>query len=282
MDWLRAAEHLRQRREAGVLVTLLEVRGHAPRDAGARMVVAAEQQWGTIGGGALEATAVDRARAMLATAAPRPQTMTVPLSPHPTDEHRAQCCGGEVVVALEPLPVAAAVAVFGMGHVGSELARILARHDLDLHLVDSRAGLVGPQSLAPLADPVARLRAHAAADPTAVISALPAGTHVVILTHDHAQDAALCDAALRRDDLGSIGLIGSSAKWRQFQKRLSVQGHAPEALARIRTPIGLPGLAGKEPATIALSVAAELLGIIERRAAAPAATESAPARGRIT
>ena len=268
MDWLRAAEHLRQRREAGVLVTLLEVRGHAPREAGARMVVAAEQQWGTIGGGALEATAVDRARAMLAAGATRPQSLTVPLSPHARGEHGAQCCGGEVVVALEPLPVVASVAIFGIGHVGSELARILARQDLDLHLVDSRPGLVGPPALAPLADPVARIHTHAAADPTVVLAELPAGTHVLILTHDHAQDAALCDAALRRDDLGSIGLIGSTAKWRQFQQRLSEQGHAPEDLTRIRTPIGLPGLAGKEPATIALSVAVELLGIIEQRAAA--------------
>lgn len=270
MDWLRAAEHLRQRREAGVLVTLLEVRGHAPREAGARMVVAAEQQWGTIGGGALEATAVQTARSMLAADGARPQSLTVPLSPHARGEHGAQCCGGEVVVALEPLPVVASVAIFGVGHVGSELARILARHDLDLHLVDSRPGLVGPQALAPLAEPVARVHPHAAPDPAAVLAELPAGTHVLILTHDHSQDAALCDAALRRTDLGSVGLIGSSAKWRQFQQRLADQGHGPAELARIRTPIGLPGLAGKEPATIAVSVAAELLGILEHRS--PAST----------
>ena len=40
---------------------------------------------------------------------------------------------------LEPLAVVPSVAIFGVGHVGLELARILARHDLDLHLVDSRA-----------------------------------------------------------------------------------------------------------------------------------------------
>ena len=263
MDWLGAAEHLREQRRAGVLVTLLEVRGHAPREAGARMVVAAEQQWGSIGGGNLEATAVQRAREMLAEGSTAPQTLRIALSPQAPGEHGAQCCGGEVVVALEPLPVVASVAVFGVGHVGSELARILARNDLDLHLVDSRADQLSVQALAALADPVARIHVHRAADPAAVVAVLPPGTHLLVLTHDHAQDLAVCEAGLRRDDLGSLGLIGSSAKWRRFAARLAEDGHPPEALSRIRTPIGLPGLAGKDPATIAVSVAAELLGILE-------------------
>ena len=45
-----------------MLVTLTAVRGHAPRDAGAKMVVGVRETWDTVGGGNLEATAVDRAR----------------------------------------------------------------------------------------------------------------------------------------------------------------------------------------------------------------------------
>lgn len=262
MDWLRAAELLRRRREAGVLVTLLEVRGHAPREAGARMVVADQEAWGTVGGGNLEATAVQRAREMLAARATAPESLRVRLSPHAAGDHGAQCCGGEVVVALEPLAVVPAVAVFGVGHVGSELARILARHDLDLHLVDSRPDRVDARALAPLADAVARVEALHSQDPATALAALPAGAHVLVLTHDHAADLAVCDAALRRDDLGSLGLIGSSAKWRRFAAELAQRGHPPQALARVRTPIGLPGLDGKDPATIAVSVAAELLEIL--------------------
>ncbi len=67
--------------------------------------------------------------------------MEVALSDKAPYRHGVQCCGGgEVGLLLEPLPVVPAVAVFGIGHVGLELARILARHDLDLHLVDSRPG----------------------------------------------------------------------------------------------------------------------------------------------
>ena len=62
-----------------------------------------------------------------------------------------------------------------------------------------------------------------------------------------------------RGHLGSIGLIGSSAKWTRFRQKLSDEGHDEAAIARITTPIGLPELTGKEPATIAVSVAAALL-----------------------
>ena len=55
VDWLQPLEYLREHRRPGVLVTLAAVRGHAPREAGAKMVVAADRTWGTIGGGNLEA-----------------------------------------------------------------------------------------------------------------------------------------------------------------------------------------------------------------------------------
>jgi xanthine dehydrogenase accessory factor len=95
--------------------------------------------------------------------------------------------------------------------------------------------------------------------PEVVLPELPPGTHVLVMTHDHAEDAALCDAALRIPDLGSIGLIGSSAKWARFRRRLVAVGHSPEAIDRITTPIGLAEIGGKDPATIALSVAAALV-----------------------
>ncbi len=277
VDWVRAVAHLRRERRAGVLVTVAASRGHAPREAGAKMVVADDQVWGTVGGGNLEATATARARALLGQRAPEPELMTLALSDRAPSQHGLQCCGGEVTLLLEPLAVPAAVAVFGVGHVGLELARILARHDLDLHLVDSRAAQTAPERLAVLADARAHVRVHAVgrsgpALPEMVLDDLPAGAHVLIMTHDHGEDAALCDAALRRDDLASIGLVGSSAKWTRFRARLAEVGHGPAALARITTPIGLPagaGPAGKDPAVIAVSVAAALLTALERERATP-------------
>ena len=158
---------------------------------------------------------------------PRPETVTSALSDKAPFQHGVQCCGGEVTLLLEPLPVVPAVAIFGMGHVGLELARILARHDLELHLVDSRADQLTDERLAAVADAIANVHVHQVPVlPELVLAELPAGTHVLVMTHDHAEDAALCDAALRTDGLGSIGLIGSSAKWARFQQKLAAEGHS--------------------------------------------------------
>jgi xanthine dehydrogenase accessory factor len=260
MHWMSAMARLREQRLPGVLVTVAAVQGHAPREAGAKMLVSAQDCWGSIGGGNLEQSALLRARELLAAGTREPETQTWGLTERAPAGHGVQCCGGEVTVLFEPLPVVPAVAIFGMGHVGCELARILARHDIELHLVDSRARHVEPERLTALtADAEARVHIHHAVVPELVLGELPAGCHVLLMTHDHAEDAALCDAALRCGHLGSIGLIGSSAKWRRFAKRLAEEGHDEAALARIIIPIGLREITGKEPATIAVSVAADLL-----------------------
>ena len=277
MHWLDAVQRLRRDRHPGVLVTLASVRGHAPRAAGAKMVVTADAAWDSIGGGNLEATAVARARELLAGGVTAPEQLTVSLTDRARTEHGRQCCGGEVDVLLEPLLVVPSVAVFGLGHVGLELARILARHDLELHLVDSRAEQLAPARLAVLDDAVARVHVHHAVLPELVLGEVASGTHVLVMTHDHAEDAALCDAALRCAHLGTIGLIGSSTKASRFRRVLEADGHSSEAVARIRTPIGLPALTGKDPATIAVSAAAELLATLEeerRRRALPGTSRS--------
>lgn len=258
--WTATVQRLREQRIPAVLCTVTAVRGHAPRDAGAKMIASPDATWGTIGGGNLEAVALERMRRMLTDGVEAPESMELALSDKAPYQHGVQCCGGEVTLLFEPLPVVPAVAVFGVGHVGLELARILARHDLELHLVDSRAQQLAPAVLACLDDAVASVHTHQVPVlPELVIGELPAGTHVLVMTHDHAEDLALCDAALRDGRAASIGLIGSSAKWTRFRKQLTAQGHSPETLARITTPIGLPDISGKEPATIAVSVAARLL-----------------------
>lgn len=275
MDWLDALQHLRAEGAPGVLVTVTEVRGHAPREAGAKMVVAETDTWDTVGGGNLEATVVERARVLLATGATDPETVTFSLNEHAAVEHGRQCCGGVVSVLLEPQGARPVVAVFGVGHVGHELARVLSRLPLNLHLVDSREGQLAPARLADVTDGAAQVHLHHSPVPENVLAGLPAGAHVLIMSHDHAEDFVLCDAALRRDDLGTVGLIGSRAKWARFRQRLRAEGHAESTVDRITCPIGLPGIPGKAPAVIAISVAARLL---QDLAGAPAAAPADPGR----
>ena len=260
MRWLAAVEQLRTRRQPGVLVTVTSVRGHAPRDAGAKMVVAAGRSWGSVGGGNLEETALARARAMLETYAVAPEQLVLNLSDKARTEHGRQCCGGKVRVLLEPFLSLPVVAIFGVGHVGYELGRILSRLPMTLYLVDSRGEQLDPARLRDVASGVADVRAVHTPVPDSFLGDLPRGTHVFIMSHDHSEDFLLCHAALRRGDLGSIGLIGSRAKWLRFRQKLAAEGFADPETDRIQCPIGLPDVRGKAPAVIAVSAAAALLG----------------------
>ena len=259
MDWLEALQQLRREGTPGVLVTVVEVRGHAPRDPGAKMLVGTDQSWGSVGGGNLEETAVHRAREMIRSSSAAAEVLESRLNEHARNDHGRQCCGGEVRLLLEPFLVRPTVAVFGVGHVGYELARILSRLEIRLHLVDSRAEQLDQLRLAEITGGTADVAVHRAVLGETVLERLPDGAHVMIMTHDHAEDFALCDAAIRADRFGTIGLIGSSAKWSRFRHNLAAAGHSEAAISMITSPIGLPELAGKEPAVIAVGVAAKLI-----------------------
>ncbi|MGN8026677.1 xanthine dehydrogenase accessory protein XdhC [Microbacterium sp. 22242] len=272
MDWLDALQDLRSRRIPAVIVTLATVRGHAPRNGGAKMVVAPGAVHGTVGGGNLEQTAIEHARRMLADGSAEPELLALTLSDKAVTEYGVQCCGGEVTMLLEPIRVTPAVAVFGLGHVGLELARILARHELELTLVDSRAEMLDPARIGvpgesgPLGDALARVRVVHAPAPETALAELSPGAHVLVMTHDHVEDLAIVDQALRTAGIGSIGLIGSASKWARFRKKLHELGQTDADLARVTTPIGIPEVSGKQPAVIAVSVAARILQLIDQAA----------------
>ncbi len=148
MNWLAALNHLTQMSQPGVLVTVAAVRGHAPREAGAKMVVSLEASWDSVGGGNLEATAVERARALLRAGVQSPELLTLRLTDNANNEYGRQCCGGEVTLLLEPLAtVRPNIALFGIGHVGLELGVMLSGCRCKLHLIDSRAVQLLPERL---------------------------------------------------------------------------------------------------------------------------------------
>jgi xanthine dehydrogenase accessory factor len=248
MSWVRALAACEAAGAPSVLVTVLQARGSTPREAGAKMLVEAAAQHGTIGGGALEKEATEIARGLLASGGLGPVQRAFPLGPA-----LQQCCGGHATLLFEPLrPVQFQVALFGAGHVGQAVARLLADLPCGLTWVDSRAEAF------PAGLPM-QARQVVAAQPERAVTALPPGSHLLVMTHSHAQDYEIVAAALGHGGFASIGLIGSLTKRARFLARLRRDGVPEAALARLQCPIGLPGLAGKLPAQIAISVVASLL-----------------------
>lgn len=157
------------------------------------------------------------------------------------------------ITLLERLDeVMPALWIYGAGHVGQALARIAADLPVRLTWIDPRQELL-PRTLAP------GVKVLQVADPAETVPAAPAGTFFVVLTHSHSLDYQLCREILRRADQAWVGVIGSRSKAARFRSRLLREGVAPEAVAQLVCPMGLPNIKSKWPSVIALSVATQLL-----------------------
>lgn len=220
MDWLNAVMTLSERNQAGVIATLADVRGHSPRNSGAKIVISSDEIWGTIGGGNFEASVIDRARELIEQGANSTEIVSFALNDRVTNTHGVQCCGGEIKVLLEVLNPRRTVAIFGLGHVGLEIAHILSRQPLNLILVDSRESSLVEDRVGYLRHSLAKITVRHEPAPEVVLTGLPCDATVLILTHDHSEDLVLSEAALRAE-LFYIGLIGSKGKWARFQKKVT-------------------------------------------------------------
>ncbi len=258
-------------RGPAVLVRVAQVQGSGPREVGAWMAVSAAGVLGTIGGGQLEHEAIAEARAGLAAGHVMAAERRCALGPS-----LGQCCGGVVHLGFEWLEAShiaslrdqlsdeaqwAPVALFGGGHVGRALVEVLSRLPMRIHWIDSREEIF-PRELVQQTD---RLSTEHSEPVQGAVPGLAPGSRVLIMSFSHAEDLDILAACLRRrrerGDLPFIGLIGSRSKWAKFQARLRERGFSESELAAVHCPIGLPGIAGKQPEVIAIAVAAQLLSL---------------------
>jgi xanthine dehydrogenase accessory factor len=205
-----------------------------PFDGEARLLVQAGETWGSLGDAALDAQATETARSLLA----KGGRETVPIT-----------LAAGLTALFEPLqPSDFNVVLFGAGHVGRALVRVLGPVPCRVTWVDSRAGEFPADA------------------PAAEVAAARAGSYFLVMTHSHALDYEIVGGVLKRGDFAFCGMIGSQTKRRTFENGLAKHGVPPDRLPRLTCPIGIAGIKGKEPGTIAVAVAAQLLEHRERAA----------------
>jgi xanthine dehydrogenase accessory factor len=227
------------------------------------MLVTAQTITGTIGGGHLEHMAIELARSSAALA----QVVEYPLG-----AALGQCCGGAMTLRYEVLTAQHLSALqatvqqtktlflFGAGHVAQALVPLLAALPLRIVWADSRDAINAHQAPFSL-DLPAHITTVISDTLEAELSNARAGDMTVIMSHSHALDELLVQAALRQPQLAYIGLIGSATKRRLFEQRLSQRGFNQVDLQRLVSPIGVTIQVtshSKLPAVIALQVAAQL------------------------
>lgn len=277
-------------------IVVATLRGSAPRDVGAAMLVWRDGCVGTIGGGTLEYQAIQAARQRLI---PGEQT----LSRHALGPDLGQCCGGAVELWTECFDLKQAEALpedlilRGRGDMPLAVARLkgqtrssgqrpkaqfVAGWMVEPVTLPERqiwiwgAGHVG-RALVDVVAPLPQFQitwidTHKDRFPTSrpdavdfliarkpedLVTYAPLDAEHLIVTYSHDLDLSLCHHILLRG-FAFAGLIGSATKWARFRSRLRKLGHSDPQIDRMTCPIGTPAL-GKHPHAIAIGVGSAFL-----------------------
>lgn len=246
----REALRLMEAHESFVRATVVQATGSVPGKIGASMIIRSDGSYlGTVGGAALEERVKELARTAF-------ETRTGDL--HHFDLQAwtpggiPSLCGGSVEIALEFVPARPNLLLWGGGHVAHALAALLPTLEYDFSVADDRPDWVGADRF-PQADRrevVAPERLWEVFDP-------PAFTHLFLLGYDATKDLEVLASAIDRFP-NVIGLIASASKREHMFAALRERGISRDALARVRSPVGM-GIGAETPAEIAVSIVAELV-----------------------
>ena len=261
-----------------ILIEVTETKGSAPREQGTRMLVSPTRAEGTIGGGHLELLAIETARTLLSQPDNAPFHRHYPLGPA-----LGQCCGGAVTLrysrltqqSLQTWPATQPrffLQLYGAGHVGRAIVKLLAGIDCQVQWIDEREDEFPKENDLP-----AHIEKVCVEPVEAEVRIAPPGACYLVLTHNHDLDLRITEAILKRADFHYLGLIGSKTKRARFLHRYEARGIPADVLQRMTCPIGVPGIEGKEPEVIAVSVVAQLLQLTPQPATAAATSPAAPA-----
>ena len=247
--WIKVLKELEENSVAAIVVSRTAKAG-SESNASGKMIVTEFESFGTIG--ERDAYATGRARALLE------ETATVHCCLESLSESKGRLPDISDALLFDIVrPCDFHIVLFGAGHVGKAIVAMLEKVTAaSISWVDSRAEIF--PALLP-----AQVTMRHSTMPTNIVQQCPPGCYYLLMTHSHALDLALCAAILTRGDFQFLGLIGSETKKRRFHKRLAEKGFSEKQLERLTCPIGIAGIASKEPGSIAVSVVAQLLQLYE-------------------
>ena len=257
-----------ERGEMVALATVVQVRGSAPRHAGARMLVWPDGHiMGTVGGGTLEERVMQHAQEALQARRGRLERYLFSTDGNPES---VGLCGGEVMVHIEALEPAPTLVVIGAGYVALALAQGASLAGMRLVVVDDRAEFLAPERW-----PTAAERIHVAYDrETEHLESMPISLtpSTYVLAATWGWDVPALAQVLGADSMPAyMGLIASKTKWRVMREALLAKGISAERLNHVHAPAGLD-LGAETQGEIALSVLAEMLAVRRQATAMPMVT----------
>lgn len=236
-------------------VTLVDVVGSTPADVGSKMLVTgAGLDFGTVGGGRVEAKAIAEVQGMLAT--PSAPEQTTRLLEWNLQRDVGMTCGGVVKLFCELYNHNQwQIVIFGAGHVAAAVIHCLLLLPCRIACIDPRR-----EWLDKLPND-AHLRKVCTDDAAAEVATLPDSAFVLCMTMGHRTDRPILEKIFRQGrQFPYLGVIGSAAKRAVLRRELLAAGVPAEQADSFHCPIGLP-IGRNLPGEIAISVVAQLLQV---------------------
>jgi xanthine dehydrogenase accessory factor len=235
------------------MATVLERHGSAPGTPGQKLYLGGDGTCiGTVGGGAVEREVLGALQKLArGSQGGAHEVRTFKLGPE-----LGMCCGGRLVVLLEPLTALVPSLIVGGGHVATAVAPLLARVGFAVTVVDDRDAWSEEGRI-----PGVRIVRGELGDEGTELD--PRGI-CLVMTHDHGLDQRSIEWALGRG-FAFVGGIGSRAKAERTRQRLAAKGFSEADRARVRMPLGID-IGARTPDEIAISVVAELVAWRNARA----------------
>ena len=259
VDIYQKLTELRKQGKDVVVVTVTEKEGMGPADVGKKMLVSEDNiAFGTVGGGAIEFYAREKCKEVLKTRQSFTEKYYLIDREVKVDDGSVvlpMACGGKATLFYEFLGPKQYVYIFGAGHCGAALARVLKPLGFFTTIIDERDYVINAL------DDSADVKVNEGFVEYLEKHGIPNDRYIVVCTPSHTNDYNVLDAILRlKIKPKYFGMLCSKKKIADYlEKSYEVHGRAID-LSNFYSPIGLQ-TGGDSPEEVAISIAGEILSV---------------------
>lgn len=235
-----------------VQALVIDKKGSVPTEVGAKMLVAMSGLvCGTIGGGALEKRAIEHCIILLQKSS-NGNSSRHKLINWDLKKDLGKTCGGSITLFFEVMGNSKwQIVIFGAGHVGIAVSKILTALNCHITCVDFREEWLNQL---PASEKLLKVKLD---DMAEYVDKIPKSAFVLIMTIGHKTDFEILSKCLNKG-FPFLGVIGSKQKAAFIKQQLKLNGLQEGLESKYHCPVGLP-IGTNEPQEIAISIVAQLL-----------------------
>lgn len=264
VDIYQKLTELRSQGKDVVIVTVTEKEGMGPADVGKKMLVSEGNiAFGTVGGGAIEYYAREKCKEVLKSRQSFTEKYYLIDREVKVDDGSVvlpMACGGKATLFYEFLGPKQYVYIFGAGHCGSALARVLKPLGFYTTIIDERDYVINAL------DDAADVKVNEGFVEYIEKHGIPDDRYIVVCTPSHTNDYNVLNKILElKIKPKYFGMLCSKKKIADYlQRAFDVYGKDID-LSNFYSPIGLQ-TGGDSPEEVAISIAGEILSVFYGKA----------------